>query len=211
MIFYLSSFKIGNKSDRLKSLLTNKSKAVYISNALDCAPEVKKRHQEWDLNELKEIGISASPLDLRNYFGKKADLKKRMEEINFIYISGGNVFDLRMAMKLSGFDKMLRNFIDTNKIYAGYSAAVCVLSPTLKGYHIVDDPKLNTYGNKETIWEGLDLIDWQFAPHFDSDHSESEDINKEIKYYQKHDMKYKKLKDGEVLIREINSLSRFTK
>ena len=103
-------------------------------------------------------------------------------------------------MKLSGFDEILKSFKSTNKIYAGYSAAGCVLSPTLKGYDIVDEPHLKTYGQHETIWVGLNLIDWMFAPHFQSDHPDSEDINKEIAYYQEHGLKYKTLRDGEVII-----------
>ncbi|HMR01431.1 MAG TPA: Type 1 glutamine amidotransferase-like domain-containing protein, partial [Candidatus Gracilibacteria bacterium] len=127
-------------------------------------------------------------------------MRSRLQDIDLIYISGGNVFDLRLAMNLSGFDKILQSFLPTNKIYAGYSAAVCVLSPTLKGYHIVDEPNLPTYGEHEPIWDGLGIINWMFAPHFQSDHSESADINKEIAYYQEHGMKYKTLKDGEVIM-----------
>lgn len=206
MIFYLSSFKLGNKSNQLKKLLPDNPKAVYISNALDCAPEVKKEHQDWDLNELKEIGVSPKPIDLRNYFGKQSKLRSKLKNINLIYISGGNVYDLRIAMRLSELDEIIKYFINTDKVYAGYSAAVCVLSPSLRGYHLVDDPCLKTYGNYETIWKGLDIIDWQCAPHFDSDHSESEDINKEIKYYKRHEMKYKAIRDGEVIITEINNI-----
>lgn len=209
MKFYLSSFKIGNDPNQLKSLLPDNPKTVYISNALDFAkPEGQKEHQDWDIRELKEIGISAQQLDLRNYFGKQAELRSKLQDVDLIYISGGNVYDLRIAMRLSGFDEILKELANSKKVYAGYSAAVCVLSPTLKGYHIVDDPKLKTYGDHETIWEGIGLIDWQFAPHFDSDHSESEDINKEIAYYKEHDMKYKALKDGEVIVINEDGLSK---
>lgn len=201
MKFYLSSFKIGNDTNLLKNLLPENAKSVYISNGFDFAkPENQKKHRDWDIRELKEIGLLPESLDLRDYFGKQAELRSKLQKINLVYVSGGNVYDLRLAMRLSGFDKILKDLINTDKIYAGYSAAVCVLSPTLKGYHIVDDPNLKTYGDNETIWEGLGLINWQFAPHFNSDHSESEDINKEIAYYEKHDMKYKALKDGEVII-----------
>ena len=201
MKFYLSSYKIGDDPQQLKKLLPKKCKAVYISNALDFAkPESQQKHEEWDLRELKEIGIDAQPLDLRDYFDNKDKLATKLEKTDLIYVSGGNVFDLRLAMKLSEFDQILHSLLPTNKVYAGYSAAVCVLSPTLKGYHIVDEPNLKTYGKHETIWEGLGIIDWMFAPHFQSDHSESEDINKEVAYYEKQEMKYKALKDGDVLI-----------
>lgn len=209
MKFYLSSFKIGNDPNQLKSLLPENSKAVYISNGLDFAkPESQKKHQDWDLRELSEIGISAEQLDLRKYFGKQAELRNKLQDVDLIYVSGGNVYDLRIAMRLSGFDEILKELVGANKVYGGYSAAVCVLSPTLKGYHVVDNPDLKTYGDHETIWEGIDLIDWQFAPHFDSDHSESEDINKEIAYYEEHDMKYKALRDGEVIILDEDGLSK---
>lgn len=201
MKFYLSSFKIGNDSSHLKSLLPNNPKAIYISNGLDFAtPESQKKHQDWDLQELHDIGISAELLDLREYFGKQSEIRIKLQDVDLIYVSGGNVYDLRIAMSLSGFDEILKELAHTNKVYAGYSAAVCVLSPTLKGYHVVDDPNLKTYGVYETMWEGIGLIDWQFAPHFDSDHSESEDINKEIAYYKKQNMNYKALRDGEVII-----------
>ncbi|HBU27740.1 TPA: hypothetical protein DEB00_01320 [Candidatus Uhrbacteria bacterium] len=209
MKFYFSSFKIGNDPNQLKSLLPNNAKAVYISSGLDFANlESQKKHQDWDLRELKEIGISAEHLDLRKYFGKQDELRSKLQDTDLIYVSGGNVYDLRIAMRLSGLDDILKELVNTNKVYAGYSAAVCVLSPTLKGYHVVDDPNLKTYGDHETIWEGLGLIDWQFAPHFDSDHSESEDINKEIAYYKEHNMSYKPLKDGEVIIIDEDGLSK---
>jgi len=201
MKFYFSSYKIGNDPSKLKNLLPENAKAVYISNALDFAgPKSQKEHQDWDLRELRELGISVEPLDLRDYFGKPAELRKLLQNTDLIYVSGGNVYDLRLAMRLSGFDEILKELANTDKVYGGYSAAVCVLSPTLKGYHIVDDANLKTYGDHETIWEGVGLIDWQFAPHFESNHSESDDINKEISYCKEHNMEYKPLKDGEVII-----------
>jgi len=43
MKFYLSSFKIGNDPTKLKHLLPEKVKAIYISNALDFVkPESQK-------------------------------------------------------------------------------------------------------------------------------------------------------------------------
>lgn len=204
MKLYLSSFKIGKNPDRLKKLLPKQAKGLYCCNPLDSAkPEVRARIQNDDLKELESIDLTAEPLDLRDYFGKVKLLKKKMEHVDFIYISGGNVYDLRLAMKLSGLDEILKNLVDTNFVYAGYSAAVCVLSPTLKGYHIVDKVGNKTYGEHDTIWEGLGVIDWQFAPHFESDHSESAGINKEIEYYKKHNMPYKALRDDEVIVMEV--------
>jgi len=103
-------------------------------------------------------------------------------------------------MYLSGLDKIIKKFLATDKVYAGYSAAVCVLSPTLRGYDIVDKSDNKLYGDYETIWEGLGIIDWQFSPHYKSDHHESSDIDKEIAYYIKNSLPYKALRDGEFVV-----------
>ncbi len=201
MHLYLSSFKLGSDPSKLKNLLPNNAKAVYISNALDFAkPENQARRQNEDMDELKQLELNPELLDLRDYFNKETKLRSKLQDIDLIYVSGGNVYDLRQAIQLSGFDTILKELQSTNKIYAAYSAGVCVLSPTLKGYETVDSPDNKTYGDYETIWEGLGLIDWQFTPHFDSDHPESEDVNKEIAYYEERGMKYKALRDGEVIV-----------
>lgn len=208
MKYYLSSFKIGDDPQKLKNMLSQKKKAVYISNAFDRYPQsegVKKRRAE-DQEQLREIGLIVEPLDLRQFFGKQDELRQRLKGVGLIWVSGGNVYDLRIAMKLSGFDNIVQSLLNEDIVYGGYSAAVCVLSPTLKGYHIVDATEGNPYG-QETMWEGLGLIDWQFAPHFDSDHPESKDVQKEIAYYQEHGMKYKALRDGEVVILDLCSSS----
>lgn len=203
MKFYLSSFKIGDDPMKLKNILPANKKTVYISNALDRYgnSENIQKHRLEDEKQLMDIGLAVEPLDLRNYFGKKAELKRKLEEVGLIWVSGGNVYDLRIAMKLSGFDGVIKELMTKDIVYGGYSAAVCVLSPTLKGYHIVDSVEGNPY-RQEILWDGLGLIDWQFAPHFNSDHSESEDIHKEVAYYKEHNVKYRTLKDGSVIVIE---------
>ena len=87
-------------------------------------------------------------------------------------------------------------------VYAGYSAGGCVLFQDLRPYAIVDDPADLQYGNKETIWEGLGLIDFAFMPHWDSEHPESPAINKEIDFCKENNIPYKAIRDGEVIIIE---------
>ena len=203
MKFYLSSFKIGNNPSKLQELIGENKKTAYISNGLDFARlEKQQEHQEWDMRELQEIGLNPELLDLKEYFGKKEELSKKLRDVGLIYVSGGNVYDLRLAMHLSGMDEVLKELVDSEVVYGGYSAAVCVLSPTLKGYHIVDAPDLKTYGEYETLWKGIGLINWQFAPHYNSDHPESDDINKEIAYCEEYGLEYKPLSDGDVIIIE---------
>lgn len=206
MRLYLSSYKLGSETRRLKSLIPN-GKIGYIPNALDFSyadPERRRKSIEEDINSLNSLGLEVELVNLRDYFNKHDELKKKLEELQAIFISGGNVFVLRQAMRLSGLDEILKDLrSDNDFLYAGYSAAGCVLAPNLKAYEIVDKPDIPYEELKEIIWEGLGLVDFTFMPHWDSDHPESDDIDKEIEFCKKNNIRYKAIKDGEVLIFEL--------
>lgn len=207
MKLYLSSYGIGNSSIQLQEWLNKTNKEIaYIPSALD-GLKMKKERREFriqeDLKDLKSIGANVELLDLRDYFEKKEELEQKLQNFAMIYVSGGNVFILRQAMFLSGLDEVLMSKINSEEfIYAGYSAAGCVLSQSLKPYQIVDDPKDFPYEKKKTMWEGLGLIDFAFLPHFESDHHESNGIEQELEYCKKLSIPYKTLGDGEVLMLE---------
>lgn len=208
MKYYLSSYRLGNETERLKSMIKQTSgKFAYIANALDFVghdPERRKSHEEKDMTELRAVGAEVEMLDLRDYFGKKDLLKQKFSELGGVYISGGNSFVLRQAMRLSGLDELILAMKDRNDfIYAAYSAAVCVVTPTLKAYAITDDATNFPYPElKEQVWEGLAILDFVFEPHYDSDHPESESTDKEVKWCVDNKVLFKAYRDGEVLIIE---------
>jgi dipeptidase E len=107
-------------------------------------------------------------------------------------------------MYLSGFDKLLvEKNNDANFVYGGYSAGICILSPSLKGLELVDPSNKKVYSNNpETIWDGLGIVDYSFAPHYKSDHPESGDIDRVVDYFIKNKILFKALKDGDVIITE---------
>jgi dipeptidase E len=105
-------------------------------------------------------------------------------------------------MKLSGLDEILKELRDTDFLYAGYSAAGCVLAPSLKGMDIVDPLDTPYSEQKEILWDGLGFVDFRFMPHWDSNHPESEDIKKEIAYCKENNISYKSVRDGEVIVIE---------
>lgn len=205
MRLYLSSYKLGNKTVILKQWLASSNKKVgYIPNAFDFTgmpPENRIKHMDFDINELKILGFTVEVVDLRDYFGRKDALRKKLHSLNMLWVSGGNTFVLRQAMRLSGFDELIHELQQRDDfVYGGYSAGCCVLSFTLKGLQTVDDSSNYPYeGFKETIWEGLGLLDYLFLPHFDSDHPESEDINKEVVYCTENSIPFKTVRDGEVV------------
>ncbi|MBI3256069.1 MAG: Type 1 glutamine amidotransferase-like domain-containing protein [Candidatus Andersenbacteria bacterium] len=203
MRFYLSSYKLGNETQRLIEMIPN-GRIGYISNALDFSGadqnKVKERVDK-DMNSLQELGTQVELINLHDYFGKHDELKKKVEELGAIFISGGNVFVLRQAMKLSGLDEILKELlINQDFLYAGYSAAGCVLAPNLKPYEIADPVDTPYAELKDVIWEGLGFVDFNFMPHWNSDHPESALIEKEIQYCEQNNIPYKAIRDGEVTI-----------
>ena len=109
---------------------------------------------------------------------------------------------LRRAMAQSGLDHFLAEYGNRDGlVYAGYSAGVCVLAPTLRGIDLVDDPHEVPEGyQNEVIWDGLSLIDYCIAPHYKSDHPESERIDRAVEYYIDNKILFKALRDGEVMV-----------
>lgn len=208
MKFYLSSFKIGNEKHKLLELTKNGNRKVaYINNALDFATDLERKRQSdsADISDLKRLGFDVDLLDLQQYFHKSNDLKEKLHHYDVIWVRGGNTFVLAQAMRLSGFYEIIRTYYKNSKdiVYGGYSAGICILAPTLKGLQLVDDPFQKPYGEEyQTIWDGLHILDYAIAPHYQSDHKESSDIENVIEYMIDHQIPFKTLSDGEVIIIE---------
>jgi dipeptidase E len=204
MKFYLSSYKLGNDIEVLKALVPANKKTAFISNALDFSSDLerRKKSEQSDIDDLVSVGLDVELVDLRDYFDRQDELEKKLSEFGVIWVRGGNVFVLREAMKRSGFDVILKSLIQKEGIlYGGYSAGVCVLAPTLRGIELVDDPNVKPYGNDtETIFEGLNIIDYSIVPHYQSNHPESEKMETVVEYMKKNGIPFKTLKDGEVIV-----------
>jgi len=207
MEYYLSSYKLGGEKEvqQLKELIPPNNKTAYISNALDFSDDAERRTQSErsDIDQLTAVGLDVEKIDLRDYFGQSEKLAKDIQKYGVIWIRGGNVFVLRQAMRLSGFDDILKKLSegDNDVLYGGYSAGVCVLSPSLKGLELVDDITKRPYPQQQkVIWEGLGVFDYAFVPHYQSDHPESESVNKVVEQYESDGTPFKTLSDGQAII-----------
>ena len=103
MKFYLSSFKLGNETEKLKALLPN-GRIGFVPNALDFTaadPNRRIAGIEADMAALRGLGAQVELVNLRDYFAKRDELAKKLDELRAIFICGGNVFVLRQAMMLS--------------------------------------------------------------------------------------------------------------
>lgn len=199
MKLFLSSYQIGSAPEKLTELIGLNKRAALIMNATDPfgnerRPQYVAKYKEAFL----QLGIVIEELDLRDYFDPRNDLRSTMSKYGLIWAAGGNTFALRWAMSKSGFDKILPELLTKMElVYGGFSAGACVLSPTLRGTHLVDEPE--KVPATELQWDGLGLIDFCIAPHFRSNHPESDAIENVVAWYEKNNVKYQALRDGEAI------------
>jgi|LauGreDrversion4_2_1035121.scaffolds.fasta_scaffold24266_4 dipeptidase E len=203
MKYYLSSYRVGEHGRKLAEYVGSHQLAL-IPNALDHIPENEQAAAiQRNLNDLQEVGVRAELLDLRDFFVTPERLREHLLRFAGVWITGGNTFVLRQAMRLSGFDQVIHEMKDTPFLYAGYSAGICVLAPDLRGIQIVDDPGQLPYPEiKEPIWEGLKLLDYIILPHFRSNHPESAAIERDVQRCRIERIPFRTLSDGEVLYGE---------
>lgn len=203
MKLYLSSYKLGNNIDELKKWIEEKgNKIILIPNSRDIYEDGERLRSgiNKDAEMLRELGFDVEIISLKKYFGNSKQLEIDFANYHAFFVIGGNSFALRKAMQLSGFDEYLKKQVNNpNFLYSGYSAGICVLSPSLLGLNLVDEP-LNPYNNNEVIYEGIGLLDYVPVPHYKSDHPESEAVDDVVKYMLENNIKYQPLRDGEVIV-----------
>lgn len=210
MRLYLSSYRLGNHSDELKKLVGKPgAKVAVCQNALDWSSDFERKAKslQAEFDDMKILGFEPEELDLRNYFGKPG-LVEKMQSYDMIWVRGGNTFLLVKAMRQSGFSEVIDKLIKTNRVvYAGYSAAFCAVSKSLRGVELVDDKDATAEGyTTGEVWEGFGLIDFYPIVHFRSDHPESNDAEKEYEYVKGLGAPIKTFRDGDVyLVNETGS------
>ncbi len=203
MKLYLSSYQIGNSVSELLRMLDGRKKVAVINNAKDGLPaESRQIRVNEQFANFRDLGLEPKEVDLRDYFVDNSGLHNALKAFDLVWVTGGNAFLLRKAFRQSGLDTLLLDAITNDEfIYGGFSAGVCVLAPSLHGIELVDDEHWQAEGyDKETIWEGLDIIPYYVAPHYNSDHPESSAIDTVVEYWRRQGITYKTLRDGEVII-----------
>jgi len=204
MRLFLSSQNLGNYPEKLAELAGTNRKVAYIGNAKDhWEPDVKTAKEEEHKAELAAAGLDAEIIDLRNYFGKPAELEKTINagRYGLVWCSGGNTFILRRAFAYSGFDKILPKLLMSDKLaYGGSSAGAIIATPGLYGADLGDDPHEIPKGYKdEIIWEGLNLVKNYIVPHYGSDWFGTE-AEAMAAFLEMEKLSYKKLADGQVIV-----------
>ena len=206
MRLYLSSFRFGNQPHRLVDLVRGNMRATVILNACDLMSDNERAIRvRQECEGLERLGFGAEELDLRRFFGdecRESKLRDLLAKRGLVWIRGGNLFVLRRAMKHSGFDRTIVGLLQQDAlVYGGFSAAIAVLTPSLHGAELVDDPDATPLAyDGAVVSDGLNLLPYALAPHYRSPHPESANTERLVQYYIDRHVLFKALRDGEAIV-----------
>jgi dipeptidase E len=215
MRLYLSSDRFGDHIERLLELAGQGARVGVIANAADLLPDAARENYARNVHdpiaELREHGLDAADLDLRQYFAAPDRLAQTLAALDMVWVTGGNAFLLRRALRQSGFDRIAPDLIRADKlIYGGWSAGAVVAGPNLKGLDLMDAPDQIAEGyDREIVWDGLGLIAFHLIPHYESGHAESPAAGKVAMYLLDEARPYRTMRDGDVLISDASGIRAF--
>lgn len=158
--------------DIFLSLLPRQPKDIKVSYIITAAfgEEGKKSWLYTAKKQLESLGISdIEDLDLR---GKNKDqLYSILSKKDIILVNGGNTFFLLKYVKESGFDEVIKQLINEDKIYIGVSAGSYIACPTIEQSHWKHQDR-NDFG--VTDLSGLNLVPFLVTAHF------TEEVRKDV-------------------------------
>jgi dipeptidase E len=120
-------------------------------------------------------------IDLENE--TKESIEKAFEDIDIVFMQGGNTFWLLTEIRRTGFDELLPTLLDAGVIYVGVSAGSCVCCPTIEmaGWK---DPEIERHGIEDLT--GMNLVTFLMTVHFEESmrellHEKVGDVSYEVK------------------------------
>ncbi len=201
MRLYLSSYQLGDHPELFSDLVRGERRGWVVMNALDGLDDHRRRRDlTGQIENLASIGLVAENFDVRD-FGPD-DIEVAFGQPDFVWVRGGNVFTLRMAMARSGLDQVIvRGLADDAFVYAGFSAGSCVLAPSLAGLELCDPIEDCRAVYDDVRFDGLAVLDRPLVPHMDSPaHPETGAVAVVAAGYDAAGQAYWPLRDGQALV-----------
>ncbi len=154
----LANSKITEAFLRLANKPVFEIKIIFIPTASRTEEEL--HYVEASKKELVELGIKRENIKILNLDRKIS--YGDVEDFEVIYVCGGNTFYLLKKVRESGFDNVIKKFIENGGIYFGVSAGSIIAGPNIEIASLGDE---NEVGLKD--FTGLNLMDAAICPHSD--------------------------------------------
>ena len=130
-------------------------------------PEGDAVYVKQDKERLLELGFKTiKDLDLREE--SEESLMNKLENFDVIFVEGGNTFYLLKYVRKSGFDKVIRPFLDKGGIYVGVSAGSIIACKDISPAGWAKEWDENIVGLEDL--RGLGLVDFIIMPHYVPEH-----------------------------------------
>lgn len=143
-----------------------------------------------DKKDILKIGITSE--NFIEYDLDKDVSNISLDEIDVIYVEGGNTFYLLDKVRKTGFDKKIKEMVEKGVVYVGVSAGSILVGPNI-GLAGPFDP--NDFG--VTDYTGVNLTDKVICPHYNEKNEAF--INK---FKEKDNYEIVRLNDGQALVVE---------
>lgn len=131
-------------------------------------PTASNIYPDWnpteDRNKLIELGFKVKDINIENK--NKAELLKEMNNIDIIFVAGGNVFYLLQEVRKSKFDEIIYEFIERGVPYIGSSAGTLLVGPSVELALNIDNQNEAT---ELVSYKALNLVDFVVLPHYDDE------------------------------------------
>lgn len=160
----------------VKEYITENSKVGFIPTASELDDD--RWYMEESRNELKNMNFDVIDIEISKE--SKEEILDKFNNIDAIFVAGGNCFYLLQQLKLKDVLQELINFAN-NKIYIGSSAGACIACPSINYVEKLDNkleaPLLKNYN-------AMNLIDGYILPHYQSKEKYTNLSNEIIEEYQ---------------------------
>ncbi len=160
----------------VKEYIKENSKVGFIPTASELDDD--RWYMEESRNNLKNMNFDVIDIEISNE--SKEEILDKFNNIDAIFVAGGNCFYLLQQLKLKDVLQELINFAN-NKIYIGSSAGACIACPSINYVEKLDN-KLEASLLKN--YNAMNLIDGYILPHYQSKEKYTNLSNEIIEEYQ---------------------------
>lgn len=120
-----------NMKDELVKILPKPASQLKLAHIITATKtESNTNYAKRDKQRMIDLGFDVEDIDIEGKNEK--DLRLLLQNMDVVSVQGGNTFYLLKQVKLSGFDKVIKDFIAQGKIYIGVSAGSYIACPTIE-------------------------------------------------------------------------------
>ncbi len=158
----ISKRSIANVLASLVSKPAGETKVGFVPTAANA----EASNKDWFINQFLGLWrFGYNWIDVIDPSAAGIDWKARLQDVDIIYVSGGNTFHLLDQCRKTGFDIWLTENLN-NKVYVGGSASSIITTPTIE---LAGMPPGDENLPGLTDLTGFGWVNFEIEPHCDED------------------------------------------